>query len=173
MIGSLITAYEKFQNEDQKTTKSLESTEQVRAWKMTLKALQQVTYTYHHQQGGITLTMQPLILIVQLVMRYDMNHSSLWLTHGMVSHYWNPHTTITDSPFVRGVFIAHPEDANTLLGVLKALYITSGGPKLKPITPNLATTAGVTKRSIRNKVNELHVMRHHKKMIMISQELQA
>ena len=78
VIGSLSLHMKNFKMKTKKTTKSLESTEQVRAWKMTLKALQQVTYTYHHQQGGITLTMQSLILIVQLVMRYDMNHSSLW-----------------------------------------------------------------------------------------------
>ena len=76
--------------------------------------------------------------------------------HGMVSHYWNPHTTITDSPFVRGVFIAHPEDANTLLGGIEGPLHHKWRTETQTNNPKPGNyLAGVTKRSIRNKVNEL------------------
>ena len=157
VIGSIITAYEKFRNETQQNNNVFRKH---RTKKGTEGDIEGIT-TGDVYLSSSTRWNNPdnAVIDIDSTTGDEIRHESfvaMVRAHGMVSHYWNPHTTVTDSPFVRGVFIAHPEDANTLLGGIEGPLHHKWRTETQTNNPKPGNyLAGVTQRSIRNYVNAL------------------
>ncbi len=156
VVGSIIDAYEKFQNPDQSNNNVF------RKFPLPTSNEDEVP---NIPPGDLYLTSstkwnnpENVVIETDNGTGEEIRHESfiaMVRSHGMVSHYWKPITNSTDGPFVRGMFIASPQ-ANLLLGKIEGPLHHTWRNERESHTPKRGNfLAGFLRRKIADRVRKL------------------